>query len=288
MVVTANGGTVIVTSMTKDGPIAHNGMVKVGDALVSVSGVSVHNMPQSSLQDIVMGEPASTVRLGLQRSDKMTGRTFFYEISVQREEGAGEVPGLGEAAAAAVELDLSPKACSQSYPGSSVTALERSVEYFPGQDSSRFHAENTPASSMPSSASRKPDADSVTSSRQNSARRSEVESLSRQNSARRAHTISPWPTPLSARGMTTAAVDEGEAANPMELSLALSKSAVDPYSVLGKRNQENLAAMAAEIEALQSHVAAARAGALLQLRLVPAKLPVPACKPDCWMLQRPT
>ena len=64
-------------------------------------------------------------------------------------------------------------------------------------------------------------------------------------------------------GDDTAAVDEGEAANPMELSLALSKSAVDPYSVLGKRNQENLAAMAAEIEALQSHVAAARAGVLL-------------------------
>jgi len=38
---------------------------------------------------------------------------------------------------------------------------------------------------------------------------------------------------------------------PAELSLALSKSSVDPYSVLGKRNQENMAAMAAEIEMLQ-------------------------------------
>ena len=40
------------------------------------------------------------------------------------------------------------------------------------------------------------------------------------------------------------------AALPAELSIALSKSAVDPYSVLGKRNQENMAAMAAEIEML--------------------------------------
>ena len=38
---------------------------------------------------------------------------------------------------------------------------------------------------------------------------------------------------------------------PAELSLALSKSSVDPYSVLGKRNQENIAALAAEIEMLQ-------------------------------------
>ena len=48
-------------------------------------------MPHSSLQDLVLGEPGSAVRLGLERSDKMTGRTFFYEISVLREEGTGEV-----------------------------------------------------------------------------------------------------------------------------------------------------------------------------------------------------
>jgi len=48
---------------------------------------------------------------------------------------------------------------------------------------------------------------------------------------------------------------------PAELSLALSKSSVDPYSVLGKRNQENIAAMAAEIEMLQGEVATARAEA---------------------------
>jgi hypothetical protein len=48
-------------------------------------------MPHDSLHDLVMGEPSSQVRLGLERSDKMTGRTFFYEISLQREEGPSEV-----------------------------------------------------------------------------------------------------------------------------------------------------------------------------------------------------
>ena len=83
---------------------------KVGDTLVSVSGIPVNALPNSSLQDIVMGDPLSTVRLGFERSDKMTGRMFVYEISLQREEGKREEcpRTTGEAAAAAIELDMSP------------------------------------------------------------------------------------------------------------------------------------------------------------------------------------
>ena len=55
------------------------------------AGISIQNMAHDSLHDLVMGEPSSQVRLGLERSDKMTGRTFFYEISLQREEGPSEV-----------------------------------------------------------------------------------------------------------------------------------------------------------------------------------------------------
>ena len=55
------------------------------------AGISIQNMTHDSLHDLVMGEPSSQVRLGLERSDKMTGRTFFYEISLQREEGPSEV-----------------------------------------------------------------------------------------------------------------------------------------------------------------------------------------------------
>jgi len=62
-----------VKRLSKDGPAAQNGMVKVGDTLVSVSGIPIRNMPHTSLHDLVMGQPLSSVRLGLERSDKMTG-----------------------------------------------------------------------------------------------------------------------------------------------------------------------------------------------------------------------
>ena len=81
---------------------------------------------------------------------------------------------------------------------------------------------------------------------------------SRQNSARR-NIISPWPTPLSARG-GGAGVEGGEGGMTAE-QLLLSKSSVDPYSVLHKKAQEGMIGMASEIEALQEQVASARAEA---------------------------
>ena len=184
----------------------------------------------------------------------MTGRTFFYEIALQREDGPCDAPGLGEAAAAAVELDLSPKILSNSHRsgnGAQVSCANSS-DYLSAQDSKVRTLDNdsTPYTSNLSGFS---------SRRHEMIESRSVSGDSRQNSARRAQNASPWPTPLSARGLTTVPVDGGEASLPTELSLTLSKSSIDPYSVLHKRNQESMAVMASEIEVLQGQVAAARA-----------------------------
>jgi hypothetical protein len=213
---------------------------KVGDTLVSVSGIPVNALPNSSLQDIVMGDPLSTVRLGFERSDKMTGRMFVYEISLQREEGTREEcpRTTGEAAAAAIELDMSPHTKS---PPPMCVGVEK-------------HSNLN-------------DMDTMQNSRQSSARRLELESFSRtssaheknvSSSARRAHAVSPWPTPLSARSFSTNPMDGGEGSLPTDISITLSKSSVDPYSVLSRRNHENMLAMAAEIDVLKNELVATR------------------------------
>ena len=219
---------------------------KVGDTLVSVSGIPVNALPNSSLQDIVMGDPLSTVRLGFERSDKMTGRMFVYEISLQREEGTREEcpRTTGEAAAAAIELDMSPHTKS---PPPMFVGVEKHSNL------------NDKIAHM--------DMDTMQNSRQSSARRLELESFSRtssaqeknvSSSARRAHAVSPWPTPLSARSFSTNPMDSGEGSLPTDISITLSKSSVDPYSVLSRRNHENMLAMAAEIDVLKNELVATR------------------------------
>ena len=37
----------------------------------------------------ILGTPGTMIRLGLDRTDKITMRTFFYEINLQRETGFG-------------------------------------------------------------------------------------------------------------------------------------------------------------------------------------------------------
>ena len=95
-----------------------------------------------------------------------------------------------------------------------LTGGEASADYLSAQDSKprTTDTSNTPLSSLSSLPhSRKLDSESVPNSRQNSARRQESDSYSRQNSSRRPHAVSPWPTPLSARGLSTAPLDGGEA-----------------------------------------------------------------------------
>jgi hypothetical protein len=59
-------------------------MIRVGDVLASVSGVNVKGVPGDVLRDMLVGEPGSSVRVGFERTDRKTGRAFFYEVSLER------------------------------------------------------------------------------------------------------------------------------------------------------------------------------------------------------------
>lgn len=105
------------------------------------------------------------------------------------------------------------------------------TDYLSAQDTKprTTDTSNTPLSSLTSLPhTRKLESESVPSSRQNSARRPEPESYSRQNSSRRPHAVSPWPTPLSARGLSTVPLDGGEAGrNPFQKATHSSTSFLD-------------------------------------------------------------
>ncbi|KAJ1469021.1 hypothetical protein T484DRAFT_1853261 [Baffinella frigidus] len=87
-------GFFLVKTIEPNGPAALNGMVRVGDKLVSVSGEEVHGAAGERIREISLGVPDSVVRLGLERLDRITGRSFVYEINVQRAMGpsaSGEI-----------------------------------------------------------------------------------------------------------------------------------------------------------------------------------------------------
>ena len=77
-------GFFLVKIIVPNGPAALNGMVRVGDKLVSVSGEEVHGAVGERIREIALGVPDSVVRLGLERLDRITSRSFVYEINVQR------------------------------------------------------------------------------------------------------------------------------------------------------------------------------------------------------------
>ena len=112
------GGGFIVKLIEKDGPAALNGMVRVGDKLVGVGGEDVRSAVGERIRDLARGVPESTVRLGLERIDRITGRTFMYEINVQR--AARPQPASGN------DRELPPERAPPPPPPASGLAIGRS------------------------------------------------------------------------------------------------------------------------------------------------------------------
>jgi hypothetical protein len=81
-----------IKSLTKAGPAEENGMIKVGDVLASVSGVDVKGLPGDVLRDMLVGEAGSSVRVGLERLDRSSGRCFFYEVNLDRATSGTQQP----------------------------------------------------------------------------------------------------------------------------------------------------------------------------------------------------
>jgi hypothetical protein len=87
-------GLWIVKSLTAAESADLNGQIKTGDALVSISSIDIRRCSSETVRDMIMGDPGTPVRIGLERTDSVTGRIFFYEVDLKRTKlGQGdEVP----------------------------------------------------------------------------------------------------------------------------------------------------------------------------------------------------
>ena len=80
----APSGHSVVRGLVAGGPADENGQIKAGDALVSISGVEILGCADDTILDMLNGEPGSTVRLGLERMDRVTSRVHFYQVDLRR------------------------------------------------------------------------------------------------------------------------------------------------------------------------------------------------------------
>ena len=83
-------GIWIVKSIIPGEAADQNGQIKIGDALVTVSGSEVKRCSFETISQFLAGKPGSTVRVGLERADVVTNRIFFYEVDLRRKCSADE------------------------------------------------------------------------------------------------------------------------------------------------------------------------------------------------------
>jgi chromosome segregation ATPase len=228
--------------------VAGAGMIRVGDLLASVSGVNVKGLPGDVLRDMLVGEPGSSVRVGFERTDKKTGRAFFYEVSLERAltvETESQVPFsveeelLGEPAMLAEEEEERQALLHD--------IIKETPAAFPGSSAEPEDPFSTPAEPTP-----------LAAAVNERLRRTLWNTPSTNPRGMNRPGFSTLASDTSLAGDLPAPPKSVEAIMAASSSAKLSRSSLDPYSVLDKKREGELGRLRAELESIKAELATAR------------------------------